>query len=211
MTCPTQTNLTASDDRLATPIGRANTALIRYPRFNSLLGNIQLCQDMSKIAGEPQCMILEGMPGAGKSTLVQSYAESHSRYETASGTKVPIFYLETPSPATVKGMAAKLLEAEHRPGRFLPAYRSEASEQNEQTRLVLHGEHGVVRMRQVVGILARRIVLWKQAGQSLQRGERIGLMKFVSRVDLEIDPPVRPLVEAGVRVRAAETVLAEFG
>jgi hypothetical protein len=65
---------------------------------------------MSKIAGEPQCMILEGMPGAGKSTLVKSYAESHSRYETASGTKVPIFYLETPSPATVKGMAAKLLE-----------------------------------------------------------------------------------------------------
>ncbi len=110
MTCPTQTNVTVSDDRLATPIGRANAALIRYPRFNSLLDNIQLCQEMSKIAGEPQCMILEGMPGAGKSTLVKSYAESYSRYETASGTKVPIFYLETPSPATVKGMAAKLLE-----------------------------------------------------------------------------------------------------
>jgi hypothetical protein len=66
---------------------------------------------MSKTAGEPQCIILEGRPGAGKSTLVKSYAASCSRYETPSGTKVPVFYLETPSPATVKGMAARLLQA----------------------------------------------------------------------------------------------------
>ena len=109
MTYPTQATVTVSDDRLATPIGRANAILIRYPRFNTLLGNIQLCRDMSQTAGEPQCMILEGVPGAGKSTLVKSYAESCSHYETPSGTKVPVFYLETPSPATVKGMAAKLL------------------------------------------------------------------------------------------------------
>ena len=110
MTYPTQTKATVSDNRLATPVGRANAVLIRYPRFNSLLSNIQLCLDISKTAGEPQCMILEGVPGAGKSTLIRSYAESCSRYETPSGTKVPVFYLETPSPVTVKGMAAKLLE-----------------------------------------------------------------------------------------------------
>jgi hypothetical protein len=110
MTYPTQATVTVSDDRLATPVGRANATLIRYPRFNKLLSNIQLCRDMSKTAGEPQCIILEGMPGAGKSTLVKSYAESRSRYETPSGTKVPVFYLETPSPATVKGMAARLLQ-----------------------------------------------------------------------------------------------------
>jgi hypothetical protein len=55
-------------------------------------------------------MVLEGIPGAGKSTLIKGYAESCSRYETPSGSKVPVFYLETPSPATVKGMAARLLE-----------------------------------------------------------------------------------------------------
>jgi hypothetical protein len=110
MTYPTQATMTILDDELATPVDRANAILIRYPRFNKLVSNIQLCRDMSKTAGEPQCIILEGVPGAGKSTLVKSYAESCSRYETPSGTKVPVFYVETPSPATVKGMAARLLQ-----------------------------------------------------------------------------------------------------
>jgi hypothetical protein len=85
-------------------VDKVNATLIRYPRFNQLHRNIQLCQSISKIAGEPQCLILEGVPGVGKSTLVKSYVEACPRYETPSGTKVPIFYLET------KGMAAKLLD-----------------------------------------------------------------------------------------------------
>jgi hypothetical protein len=89
---------------------KANTTLVRYPRFNELHEDIRLCQEMSKIAGEPQCMVLEGVAGAGKSTLVRTYAEVFSRYETYSGTKVPVFYMETPSPVTVKGMAARMLE-----------------------------------------------------------------------------------------------------
>lgn len=56
-------------------------------------------------------MVLEGLTGAGKSTLVKSYAEAFARYETVSGMKVPIFYMETPAPVTVKGMAARMLEA----------------------------------------------------------------------------------------------------
>jgi hypothetical protein len=97
-------------DRTAAPLTRAHTALIRYPRFNELHEDIQMCQQMSSIAGEPQCMVLEGMTGTGKSTLVKTYAEAHLRYETASGTKIPVFYVETPSPVTVKGMAARMLE-----------------------------------------------------------------------------------------------------
>jgi hypothetical protein len=110
MIYPTQADVAVADERLTTPVDRANAILIRYPRFNKLLNNIQLCREMSKTAGEPQCIILEGVPGAGKSTLVKSYAASCSRYETPSGTKVPVFYAETPSPVTVKGMAAKLLQ-----------------------------------------------------------------------------------------------------
>jgi energy-coupling factor transporter ATP-binding protein EcfA2 len=89
---------------------RANAALVRYARFNELHEDIRLCQQMSLIAGEPQCMVLEGLTGAGKSTLVRSYAEMFTRYETESGTRVPIFYMETPAPVTVKGMAARMLE-----------------------------------------------------------------------------------------------------
>ena len=91
-------------------LARAHAALIRYPRFNELHEDIRMCQAMSRIAGEPQCMVLEGMTGAGKSTLVRAYAEIYSRYDTASGTKIPVFYMETPSPVTVKGMAARMLE-----------------------------------------------------------------------------------------------------
>lgn len=91
-------------------LAQANAALVRYPRFAALHEDIRLCQEMSKLAGEPQCMVLEGMTGAGKSTLVRAYAERFARYETASGTKLPVFYMETPSPVTVKGMAARMLE-----------------------------------------------------------------------------------------------------
>jgi Cdc6-like AAA superfamily ATPase len=111
MTYQTPVSLMAAADPLTTPVGRANALLIRYPRFNQLVSHIQLCREMSQIAGEPQCLILEGQPGTGKSTLVQSYAATWARYETAHGTKLPIFYVETPSPATVKGLAARLLQA----------------------------------------------------------------------------------------------------
>ncbi|MBU2610300.1 MAG: TniB family NTP-binding protein [Chloroflexi bacterium] len=116
MTFPSKNLDATSIENPATPIGRANATLIRYPRFTQLQGNIQLCCDLSKIAGEPQCMILEGATGTGKSTLVKSYASTYHHYETASGTKIPVFYLETPSPVTVKGMAARLLEVLGDPG-----------------------------------------------------------------------------------------------
>lgn len=105
-----------SNENPATLIERANTTLIRYPRFTQLQENIQLCCDLSRGAGEPQCMLLEGATGTGKSTLVKSYADAYPRYETPQGTKVPMFYLETPSPVTVKGMAARLLEVLGDPG-----------------------------------------------------------------------------------------------
>jgi hypothetical protein len=90
-------------------LARANTALIRYPRFNALHRDIRECQEMSRLACEPQCMALEGVTGAGKSTLVRDYAVLFPRTETRNGTCVPVFYVETPSPVTVKGMASTML------------------------------------------------------------------------------------------------------
>lgn len=91
-------------------IERANTAIIRYPRFKELHRAIRQCQDISRSAGEPQCMSLEGVTGAGKSTLIKAYAQAFPRVDTEWGTSIPIFYMETPSPVTVKGMAASMLE-----------------------------------------------------------------------------------------------------
>ncbi|MCC6607210.1 MAG: TniB family NTP-binding protein [Anaerolineae bacterium] len=91
------------------PKSSRQTPLIRYPRFNELHNDIQLCQEMTSHTGEPSCMVLEGMTGAGKSTLVQAYAANFPRYEAEDGTRIPVFALMTPSPITVKGMASHML------------------------------------------------------------------------------------------------------
>jgi hypothetical protein len=97
------------DDKTRSLLAQANTALIRYPRFKELHRDIRECQEMSRLANEPQCMSLEGVTGAGKSTLIQDYVALFPRIEQTDGTRIPIFYAETPSPVTVKGMAATLL------------------------------------------------------------------------------------------------------
>ena len=90
-------------------LARANSALIRYPRFKALHRDIRECQELSQISNEPQCMSLEGVTGAGKSTLMRDYVSLFPRTEDAEGTCIPIFYVETPSPVTVKGMASTML------------------------------------------------------------------------------------------------------
>jgi len=97
------------DNEARSLLAQANTALIRYPRFRMLHNDIRECQEMSQLANEPQCMSLEGVTGAGKSTLVRDYVALFPRIEQVDGTRIPIFYAETPSPVTVKGMAATLL------------------------------------------------------------------------------------------------------
>jgi hypothetical protein len=84
--------------------------IIKYPRFKDLHDDIRLCQQMTQIAGEANCMALEGDAGAGKSTLVQDFASSFPRAETEDGTEIPVLYVETPAPVTVKRMASYLLE-----------------------------------------------------------------------------------------------------
>jgi hypothetical protein len=97
------------DNDTRTLLKRTNAALIRYPRFKELHQDIRECQEMSQLADEPQCMSLEGITGAGKSTLIRDYAAAFPRIEEEDGARVPVFYVETPSPVTVKGMAAAML------------------------------------------------------------------------------------------------------
>jgi phosphatidylserine decarboxylase len=103
----------------------------------------------------------------------------------------------------------RVTRVEYRPGRFLPAYKEEASG-NELNEIWLdhHGETVVV--RQIVGILARRIVCRVVEGQTLERGERIGLMKFGSRMDVFLPPHAEIAVSVGQLVVAGETVLARL-
>lgn len=88
---------------------RQKPNLVQYPRFKELHEDIRLCQEMSRVAKEPSCMVLEGVTGAGKTTLAEAYAKAFPRRYTETKTIIPVLYMPTPAPLTVKGMATSLL------------------------------------------------------------------------------------------------------
>ena len=101
----------------------------------------------------------------------------------------------------------KVTKIQYKPGRFLPAYDTRAGE-NEQNEVWLDASGATIVFRQVVGVLARRIVCRIAEGQQIARGERVGLMKFGSRMDVFVPPEAELLARVGQPVVAGETVLA---
>jgi phosphatidylserine decarboxylase len=104
-------------------------------------------------------------------------------------------------------VAGRVTKIAYRPGRFLPAY-DERSTDNELNEIWIDTGEGMVVVRQVVGILARRIVCRVREGDTVERGGRIGLMKFGSRMDVFLPEGAELQVQAGRRVIGGETVLA---
>ena len=105
-------------------------------------------------------------------------------------------------------IAGNIQSVAYRKGRFRVASQARASVENEQNVFTVRGEQGEVAVKQIAGLLARRIVFWKRPGDAIQRGERVGLIKFGSRVDVALDPDVELCVKVGDRVRAGTSVLA---
>ena len=106
----------------------------------------------------------------------------------------------------VSGMVTRV---EYVPGKFLPAYTPD-SRLNERTELWIDHRGQTVVIRQVVGVLARRVVCRVRQGDTVEAGQRFGLMKFGSRMDVFLPPAARLFVRSGERVRGGETVLAEL-
>ncbi|MDZ5696271.1 phosphatidylserine decarboxylase [Chelativorans sp. M5D2P16] len=100
---------------------------------------------------------------------------------------------------------------EHRPGRFLNADLDKASDENERNSLVIESPHGPVPVVQIAGLVARRIVCWAEAPGEIAVGERFGLIRFGSRVDVYLPAEARPRVAVGQTAVGGETVIAEFG
>jgi phosphatidylserine decarboxylase len=98
----------------------------------------------------------------------------------------------------------------YRPGKFLPAY-NEAANDNELNEIWIEQDGRLIVVRQVVGLLARRIVCRISEGDVVRRGQRIGLMKFGSRMDVFLPTAAQLSVRVGERVVGGETVLADLG
>lgn len=104
-------------------------------------------------------------------------------------------------------IAALVSEVEYRAGRFLAAYRPEASEENERCRIALQGESARVTVTQIAGVLARRVVCRVRPGDKLRAGERFGLIRFGSRTDLFMPKGTDLRCRPGEQVRGGETIM----
>lgn len=106
--------------------------------------------------------------------------------------------------------AGRITRLDYVPGKFLAAWDEKASLQNEQNIFTQSTEHGEIVYKQIAGWVARRVVAWKKAGDEVTRGERIGLVRFGSRVDLWLPGDPEILVRVGDNVKGGSSVLARM-
>ena len=105
-------------------------------------------------------------------------------------------------------VAGVVREVRYQRGKFLNAMNQTSADQNEQNIVRVEGDGQVVVFKQIAGLLARRIVFYPKVGDRLERGQRVGLIKFGSRVDVLFDAAGVLQVKVGDRVRGGESILA---
>lgn len=127
--------------------------------------------------------------------------------DAASPTQVSIFLSPMDVHINRSPIAGTIEEITYKPGQFRVASKKIASEVNEQNVITIRGPEIEIVARQIAGILARRIVCWKKAGDRVGLGERIGLMKFSSRMDVVMPADVEVLCAVGERVVGGVTVI----
>lgn len=108
----------------------------------------------------------------------------------------------------VRGQVTRI---EYRAGQFVNAELDKASEDNERNGLVIESRHGKIGVVQIAGLVARRIVCWVKPTEPVDAGERFGLIRFGSRLDVFVPAGAEPRVSVGQKAVGGETVLAEFG
>jgi phosphatidylserine decarboxylase len=107
-------------------------------------------------------------------------------------------------------VAGTVEHSEHHAGEFLDARHLEVDLRNESWNWLIRTDRGPVVVRQLAGLIARRIVAWKKTGESLAKGERFGLIRFGSRTDVYLPVGCEILVKVGDRVEGGSTILARW-
>jgi phosphatidylserine decarboxylase len=107
-------------------------------------------------------------------------------------------------------LAGRISRIDYRPGRFHMAMKSEASVENEQNVIYLQTARGEIVCKQIAGMIARRVVLWKKSGEEVGRGERIGIVRFGSRMDVWLPRDAEIVVKPGDHVAGGSSILARW-
>jgi len=145
-------------------------------------------------------------PADGLVTRVQPIQEGNDR----SATLVSIFLSPLDVHINRAPISGKITDVSYTQGKFLMATDERASLVNEQNAITIQGEKITVVCKQIAGILARRIVCWKQAGERVALGERFGMIKFSSRTDILLPESVDVLVTKGQRVQGGTTIIGRM-
>jgi phosphatidylserine decarboxylase len=126
------------------------------------------------------------------------------------GTSVSVFMSVFDVHVNRAPISGKVEHLKYNPGKFFPAFKEKASSENEQTELGFQNAQGRVMIKQIAGIIARRIVCKVRQGDDLRAGQRIGLIRFGSRVDHLLPQSVEIRARLDQKVRAGETVIGVF-
>jgi phosphatidylserine decarboxylase len=129
--------------------------------------------------------------------------------EAAECTRISIFLNVFDVHVNRAPIAGKITNIEYTKGQFLVASREVASAQNERNMFTIAGDSTCVRFTQIAGLIARRIVCYKKPGETVAKGERVGLIKFGSRVDVFLGPEWDIKVRTGERVAGGSSILAQ--
>jgi phosphatidylserine decarboxylase len=142
-------------------------------------------------------------PGDGKVTDVSTATVGNEKQ-----TRISIFLSVFDVHVNRSPIAGMVRDVRYQRGKFLNAMDKVSAEQNEQNIVTVEGDGQKVVFKQIAGLLARRIVFHPKIGDRLERGQRVGLIKFGSRVDVIFDASARVSVKVGDRVKGGATVLA---
>jgi phosphatidylserine decarboxylase len=126
------------------------------------------------------------------------------------GTRISIFLAIWNVHVNRSPAAGVITRVDYRPGKFLAAWDPKASIQNEQNIFTLATPQGIIELKQIAGLIARRVVSWKKPLDGVTKGERIGLVRFGSRVDLWVPQGSALLVKVGDNVSGGSSVLARW-
>jgi phosphatidylserine decarboxylase len=141
-------------------------------------------------------------PGDGKVTYVAAVTVGNQQQM-----RISIFLSVFNVHVNRSPIAGVIREIRYQRGKFLNAMNVTSAEQNEQNIVTVEGDGQIVVFKQIAGLLARRIVFHPKVGDRLERGQRVGLIKFGSRVDVLFDASARVNVKVGDRVKGGASVL----
>lgn len=154
------------------------------------------------IPAEPGAIVA---PADGRVVVVKD-----EEYAGRPGKRVSIFLAIWNVHVNRAPAAGAISSMEYRPGKFLAAMLERASFENEQNVFTLETEAGQMVFKQIAGLIARRVVSWKKPGDAVARGERVGLVRFGSRVDVWLPSEAEIVVQVGDNVKGGSSTLAHW-